>query len=111
MRAEINRLIAEDIIEPSYSPYPSPILAVPKKHGKVRICLDAREINKHIVNDRTSPGEIDEILKKFYGTNSSVYGTLSEAIGRLNYTHPAESTWRSYLKDGTSNSKDYPSDW
>ena len=26
-------------------------LAVPKKDGKVRLCLDAREINKIIVND------------------------------------------------------------
>ena len=46
----------------------SPIVAVPKKNGKVRICLDAREINKMIINDRTSPGEIEEILKKFNGT-------------------------------------------
>ena len=68
VRVEINRLIDEDIIEPSYSPYTSPILAVPKKNGKVRICLDAQEINKVIVNDRTSPGEIEEILKKFHGT-------------------------------------------
>ena len=67
VRAEIDRLIDEDIIEPSYSPYTSPILAIPKKSGKVRICLDAREINKVIVNDRTSPGEIEEILKKFHG--------------------------------------------
>ena len=68
VRTEINRLIEEDIIEYSYSPYTNPIVAVPKKNGKVRICLDAREINKIIINDRTSPGEIEELLKKFYGT-------------------------------------------
>ena len=49
------------------SPYTNPIVAVLKKGGTVRICLDAREINKAIINDRTSPGEIDEILKKFHG--------------------------------------------
>ena len=43
-------------------------MAVPKKNGQVRICLDAREINKIIINDRTSPGEIEELLKKFHGT-------------------------------------------
>ena len=58
----------EDIIEYSQSPYTSPIVAIPKKNGKVRICLDAREINKMIINDRTSPGEIEEILKRFHGT-------------------------------------------
>ena len=49
-------------------PYTSPIVAIQKKSGQVRLCLDAREINKQIVNDRTSPGEIEEILKKFHGT-------------------------------------------
>ena len=43
------------------------IIAVAKKDGKVRLCLDAREINKILVNDRTSPGEIEEVLKKFNG--------------------------------------------
>ena len=68
VREEIQRLIANDIIEISNSPYTNPIVAVPKKNGAVRICLDARELNKTIINDRTSPGEIDEILKKFYGS-------------------------------------------
>ena len=67
VRLEIQRLIEDDIIELSNSPYTNPIVAVPKKNGAVRICLDAREINKTIINDRTSPGEIDEILKKFHG--------------------------------------------
>ena len=43
----------------------------------MRICLDTREINKAIINDRTSPGEIDEILKKFYGTRYiSIWDTV-----------------------------------
>ena len=46
-------------------PYTRPILAVQKKDGAVRLCLDAREINKNIINDRTSLGEIDEIMNKF----------------------------------------------
>ena len=43
----------------------SPIVAIKKKDGTVRLCLDAREINKNIINDRTSPGEIEELMKKF----------------------------------------------
>lgn len=53
------------IIECSSSPYTSPIVAVQKKDGSVRICLDTREINKCIINDRTSPGGIEEIMKRF----------------------------------------------
>ena len=47
-------------------------MAIPKKNGQVRLCLDAREINKMIINDRTLPGEIEEILKRFHGTSTLV---------------------------------------
>ena len=61
-------MIEDDIIEYSHSPFTSPIIAVQKKNGQVRICLDAREINKMIVNDRTSPAEIEELsLIHIYG--------------------------------------------
>ena len=68
VRAEINKMISSDIIESSQSPFTSPIVAIPKKNGQVWLCLDAREINKMIINDRISPGEIEEILKSFHGT-------------------------------------------
>ena len=61
-------MINRDIIESSQSPYTSPIVAIPKKNRQVRLCLYAREINKMIINDRTSPGEIEEILNHFHGT-------------------------------------------
>ena len=41
VRTEINKMIENDIIEISQSPYTSPIIAVPKKDGQVRLCLDA----------------------------------------------------------------------
>ena len=77
VRTEINKMIEIDIIEISQSPYTSPIIAVPKKDGQVRLCLDARELNKTIVNDRTLPGEIEEILKRFHGTKSVSYTHLT----------------------------------
>ena len=60
VRKEIHRMLEHDIIETSSSPYTTPIVAVQKKDGAVRLCLDARQINRNIVNDRTSPGEIEE---------------------------------------------------
>ena len=68
VRTEINRMMVNDNIGYSHSPYTSPIVAIPKKNGKVRLCLDTREINKMIINDRTYPREIEEILKKLHGT-------------------------------------------
>lgn len=52
---EIQNIIQDNIIEYSHSPYTNPIVAIQKKDGQVRLCLDAREID-----NRTSPGEINE---------------------------------------------------
>ena len=110
VRTEINRLLKDDIIECSQSPYTSPIVAIRKKDGMVRLCLDAREINKTLINDRTSAGEIEEILKKFHDQSLLVPGTQFAGTGRWNYTQTAEGTWRSYLKDAVTNLSDYLSD-
>lgn len=67
VRKEIQRMLDDDIIEPSNSPHTNPLLAIPKKDGSVRLCLDAREINRMLVNDRTSPDNIEEIMKRFHG--------------------------------------------
>ena len=35
-----------------------------KKDGSIRICLDARELNKRLKNDYVMPEGVDEILQK-----------------------------------------------
>lgn len=67
VRKEIQKMIQDDITEYSHSPYTNPIVAIRKKYGKVRLRLDTREINMTIINDRTSPGEIDDIMNKLLG--------------------------------------------
>ena len=41
--AEIDQLLEEDIIEPSHSLWASPMIAVPKPNGAVRLCTDLRK--------------------------------------------------------------------
>ncbi|XP_015438093.1 PREDICTED: uncharacterized protein LOC107193203 [Dufourea novaeangliae] len=43
--AEVDRLLDEDIIEPSSSEWSSPIVMVKKANGKYRFCLDFRKVN------------------------------------------------------------------
>ena len=80
----------------SHSPFTSPIIAIPKKNGQVRLCLDAREINKMIVNDWTSPGEIEEILKKFHSTKfiSTVCGYWQVEL------HPHSRQYMAFIFEG-----------
>lgn len=56
------------IIESSTTEYSSPIVCVTKNSGAVRLCLDARNLNKILVNDRESPPHIEELLQRIHGT-------------------------------------------
>lgn len=64
---EIDRMLEWGIIESSESEYSNPLLVVPKKNNAVRLCLDARNLNKIIIPDRESTRPMDEILSKFNG--------------------------------------------
>jgi hypothetical protein len=46
LRKELDELIAQDIIEPSMSPWASPIVYVKKKDGTWRLCVDFRKLNQ-----------------------------------------------------------------
>lgn len=63
---QIDKMLTDKIIEPSVSPYNSPILLVPKKSAagdqKWRLVVDFRQLNKKIVADKFPLPRIDDIL-------------------------------------------------
>ena len=46
LQAQINDLLAQRHIGPSQSPYGAPVLFVPKKDGRWRMCIGYRALNK-----------------------------------------------------------------
>ena len=44
-------MLAEGVIEPSMSPWSSPVVLVRKKDGKYRFCIDFRAVNQVSVKD------------------------------------------------------------
>ena len=67
MEAEIQEMIDLDVIEPSISPYSSPVVLVPKKDGSVRFCIDFRKINKVTKFDAEPMPNMEEVIIKMSG--------------------------------------------
>lgn len=62
MSKELDRMISLDVVEPSRSPWRSPVKLVTKANGKDRLCLDCRKVNSVTVFDSYPLPYISSIL-------------------------------------------------
>jgi len=62
--AELDRMLSEGVVEPSDSPWCSPVLLVKKKSGDFRFCFDGRKLNQVTVKDAYPLPRIDHILDR-----------------------------------------------
>ncbi|XP_047475992.1 uncharacterized protein LOC125029857 [Penaeus chinensis] len=65
---EVDRMLELDVIEPSTSPYSNPLIAVKKKDGSDRVCLDSRKINKLTVFDSEPMPDQDLMMTRISGS-------------------------------------------
>ena len=59
LEEQVKDLLAQGFIRPSCSPYGAPVLFVPKKDGRWRMCIDYRALNKQTIKDRYPLPRID----------------------------------------------------
>lgn len=62
VNTEIKIMEDHGLIRPSRSAFQSPLVPVVKKDGKIRLCVDFRNLNQHIINDSYPLPNINGIL-------------------------------------------------
>lgn len=89
---EISKMLNYGIIERANSPYINPLVTVIKKDGRVRLCLDARQINSVTVPDYEGPPPINEILANCGKMNIMSTIDLTSSFWQI----PLEESCRNY---------------
>ena len=77
VESEIRKMPDQGVIEPSTSPWNSPICLVAKKSGKWRFCIDLHALNLVTRLDSFPLPRIDDTLDRL--SNSQFYNTLDMA--------------------------------
>ncbi|KAL5460388.1 hypothetical protein EMCRGX_G033834 [Ephydatia muelleri] len=79
-RKLIEEMLHKDIIQPSSSPWVSPVVLVRKKDGSARFCVDYRRVNSVTKKDAYPLPRVDDTLDTLAG---SLPWTSSAGIGKL----------------------------
>ena len=69
VKDHIQELLNKKIIQPSKSPYASPVVVVRKKTGEIRLCVDYRELNSKTIPDAFPLPRIDDSLDALGGSS------------------------------------------
>jgi len=68
LEEQVEKMLKEDVIRPSSSPWSSPVILVKKKNGTWRFCVDYRRLNKITVKDVYPLPRIDDIMDSLQGS-------------------------------------------
>ena len=96
---QVDDWLKQGIVQPSKSPWSNPVVAVTKKSGETRFCLDFRQLNKSIIRDSYPLPRIDVLIDKCAG--HKIYSALDAA--HAYFTIPLEAGSREYTAFPTSN--------
>ena len=83
MLKQVKGLLDKGWIDPSASPWGSPILFVKKKDGGMRMCVDYRAVNKLTVRNSYPLPRIDDMLDRLSGSSISACLDLQQAYHQV----------------------------
>ena len=86
---QVNDMLSQGAIQPSTSPWSSPIVLVKKKDGSYRFCIDYRKLNSITKIDAHPLPRVDDLLEALNG--NTIYSTLDLRSGNWQVgMHPGD---------------------
>ena len=79
IETEIDQMLTDGVIEPSSSPWASPVTLVPKKDGTWRFCVDYRGLNERTKKDRFPLPHVQDVFDN--AGKGRVFSTLDLKSG------------------------------
>lgn len=89
VKDEVSKMLEFGVIEPSDSPYSSPIVLVVKKDHTYRFCVDFRALNRITVFDAEPMPDVDAMFAKLSGHKYFSRLDLSKGYWQVPLTHSA----------------------
>ena len=65
--AQVQQMLASDVIRPSNSPWASPVVMAKKKDDSLRFCVDFRQLNAAAIKNAQPLPRIDDLLDPLHG--------------------------------------------
>lgn len=106
---EIDKVLREDVIEPSNSSWAAPIELVKKQDGTTSFCVDYRKLNSVTKKDANPLPRIDESIDTLSGAKYYVLLTLRAGTGMLSWMRLTSKRQRLQPTKGSFNLKSYHS--
>ena len=100
----LNDMLQNDVIQPSSSPWASPVVLVQKHDGSQRFCIDYRKLNRVTKRDAYPIPRIDV---RWRGLVGFLCWTLSVVTGKLKWHSRTERRRLSASQKGYSNLKSF----